>query len=276
MIKDPFNRVVHKLDDVYNPPKPSDGGGSCAPCNTGNATGNCGLPSGRVPRALKRGTLPAVVALCEGDAIIRAGRQNAINVPAFVVEELFARGITSSPSAPLAQSGTVAGGVLTLTVTATAPTLPSGAGSMILTPGFIVEIATNNNVSPGTTRLQASGLFEDGQTYLQVFEVTQAKQRNSRFLVTFTKEVGGGTYPSLIQVRNGELLTAVAGSIPLTAAAAPNDATAIVPTNGIRGPSTPFQLDVLDGVNGTNVRVELLSPDSQFYDMALRYFYDSL
>jgi hypothetical protein len=70
----------------------------------------------------------------------------------------------------------------------------------------------------------------------------------------------------LVQVQNGIIVSEPGVAIPLTAAAAPNDATSSVPTNGIRGPVQTFVVDVVQAATGTAYRVELLSPVGQFWE----------
>jgi len=140
---------------------------------------------------MRRGILPTLLATCQGDQIIQAGRLEEMYVPEFIVWDFLARGVNYSPIAPLQAQGTKGVGTLTLTLA-----LPASQPFANIA-GLVVTVGTNANVTPGNVYFTLSGKFEDGTVYTQDVQVKQARAGSSDFIILFSKEIQGGAYPAL-------------------------------------------------------------------------------
>jgi len=247
--------------------------GNCGPDSGASGAGACG-PAG-FPIGWRRGKLPIAVKYCADDAILQFGRTREIDLPEYMLWELVGKAATFSPRAPIAVNAVKEAGTLSLDF-ALADPIGTAQGNKYLFPAFMLEIGTNNNVTPGVSSIDIHGTFEDGQDWTQTMEFSQGHVGVSRFVIMSTRTTEGSSYPSLFELSNGLLLTGAGDAIPLTAAAAPNDATSIVPTNGIRAIERQFSVDVTEANLGTNFRVELLTPVGRFWDWMTNQFAASI
>lgn len=239
--------------------------GKCCPPDVGNSRqGACGPAD--LPPGFRTGVVPVVMKYCPDDEVMQIGRTPTIQVPEYAVWDLIGRSATFSPRDPLQVAGTKGVGALALDIELDALADPSQQGNKYLFPAFMIEIMTNNNVSPGTTQIDVSGTFEDGQPWEQQLQFSQGHVGLSRFVVLATRTTQGGSYPSLFTVERELQLQGTGQATPLTAGVAPNDATSFTATNGIRGPNRTFNISVEVGNEDTNYRVELLSPVGQFWN----------
>jgi hypothetical protein len=221
--------------------------------------------------------MPIIIPACPGDKVIKYGGAPYVRASAYLLEQHFARAANYSVITPLRASGTKGAGALVLTLSAAAASGATTQGQRVLSPGFILEVGTSNNVSPGVSRIDVAGFFEDDSAYAHTgIELTQGRPGFSTYLVISKRDIEGGSYPQLIAVQNDFKVVLGGTSIALTAAAAPNDATAIVPTNGIQFPDRDLVVTVQTGAANTEYAVELLSPTSQYYNLALAHYYNSL
>jgi len=250
---------------------PPTNGSRCQPCGTVKV--NC--PPGPMPLGYRRGNMPVVLSTCDDDQVTQVGRNNRIDVPEFMFWEAVAKAATFSPRTPLSDSDVKAAGALTLSI-ALGAAAGTAQGNSYLFPGFILEMSTSNNVPAGVVDVDVTGTFEDGQPYTQSLQFSPGHQGVSRFIIMATRESQGGSYPSLISVQRDFILSGPAVSIPLTAAAAPNDATAIVPTNGIRAMQRDFTVTVTQANVDTTFRIEMLSPVGRFWDVMVATFANSV
>jgi hypothetical protein len=221
---------------------------SCeCPPNVGTPQGAC-IPPGYP--TFKRGQLPIVQAFCIGDTVTQPGRINAAWVPEFVVEEFFARGAAYAPRAPLSDTDTYTTAPITLT-------LAPSAGEAVLTPGFIVDLMTSNNVAPGITTFTVTAAFEGmaAASYVQTVQLSTSRVGLSRFVILGTKEVQGGAYPSLISIANAAIV------------GVDGDLANVIYTR-------TFSVS-LESVPGTSVRIETLSPISELWYQAMSAWYST-
>lgn len=255
--------MLNTLMRALNTTPPADQGRCCVPQAAGPSPAQCA--PGPLPVGYRRGRLPVAFAPCDDDIITQFGRADAAWIPEYMFWGLVGKAATYSPRTPLATSGTKGAGALTLSIALSAA-VTTAQGNDYLFPGFVLEAGTNNNVAPGVIDLDISGTFEDGQPYTQTMQFNTGHVGVSRFFVAATRETQGGSYPSLINVSRDLIVVAGGTSIALTAAAAPNDATAIVPTNGIRKVQRDFTVTINQANQDTTFRLELLSPVGRFWD----------
>jgi hypothetical protein len=225
-----------------------------------------------LPVGFRRGTLPIAVSTCAEDEITQFGRTNALWIPEYMWWGMVGRAATFSPRDPLSAAGVKAGGTLSLLVQLAAASPATAQGSKYLFPGCMLEIGTSDNVNPSVSDITFTGTFEDGQPFTQTMQFSQGKKGVSRFIVAFTRQTQGGSYPGNIVVERDFQLSLPAVATALTAAAAPNDATTWTPTNGLREAQRDFQVDVTNAVTNTSFRVELLSPVGKFWEWMERGF----
>jgi len=249
---------------------PSDGPCACGP----SAYGACA--PGDLPSGFRRGALPIGLPTCPEDEITQFGRTNALWVPEYMYWQMVARAATFSPRDPLAAAGVKAGGNLSLLVQLAAAAPATAQGNRYLFPGFMLEIGTSDNVNPSVSDITFAGTFEDGQAYSQTMQFSQGRKGVSRFVIAFTRQTQGGSYPSNVVVERDYQLTLPAVATALTAAVAPNDATTWVPTNGLRAAQQDFTATVTNAVTGTSFRLELLSPVGKFWEWMERAFAGSV
>lgn len=222
---------------------------------------------GKDPRVsfLTEGNLPTILPLRDGDYVNRYARDAYVRLPQYATHAFFSKGATYSPRAPLSTSGTKAAGQLALSI-ALAAASGSTQGNRYLVPGIVIEITSGGDVAPGVSRLSVTGTFEDGQAWSQTdIELAQGNPGTSAYIIVPTRETDGGAYPSLCCIQRDLLQAAAGGSIALTAAAPPNDATAIVPTDGIRSPRYDLSVAVDDAITGTFYRVATLTPTQWYF-----------
>ena len=246
----------------------ADGGGSQS-CNF-----NCNVDNGRrndckppaLPAGYRRGTLPTIVPLCDDDEVTQFGTTQKMQIPEYIFWDLVARAASYSPRTPLSASGVKAGGTLSMDTILAAAAPATAQGNKYLFPGLMLEIGCNDQVAPGVSDITITGTFEDGQPLSQSFQVSTGHVGLSRFLVMFNRTSQGQAYPSLVVVERDYQLTLPAVATPLTAAAAPNDATSWVPTNGLREAQRDFNVSVTAANTNTTYRYELFLPVGWFWD----------
>jgi hypothetical protein len=215
---------------------------------------------------LRDGPLPTIIPLCRNDIVQRYGSDAYARANAFDVMAYMSRGKQFSPRAPFSTSGVKGAGDLELTLQLAAAA-GVAQGNKYLVPMLLIEVMTSNNIPVGLSNFDVDATFEDGQPFaLAGAEITQARAGYSAFLVLPTRTLDGGAFPTLVELSRDLLMSGPGVSIPLTAAAAPNDATAIVPTNGIRSPERTVVLTVTTGGTGTEYRLSTLSPAHLFYN----------
>lgn len=212
----------------------------CETDNLGQSANYCARP-GTQPLALKRGTLPVIIALCPGDQINDAGRLNDCWVPESVVLGHFVRCAIYSPAQPgiaaLSAQGVKAGGDLALTLASSVV-----LAQTYLIPGFSIDISTSLSVPPGICTFTIAGFFENGAPWEQTVQVSPTRVGTSRFIVLATRESSGGAYP-----------------VPAKIDVAPADLTITVTRANV----------------GTGFYVEGLTPVSSLWDTAAEVYYDN-
>lgn len=213
---------------------------NCETSNFGQSANYC-APNGSKPAALKRGTLPVIIPLCQGDQVNDPGRLNDCWVPESVVLGHFVRCAIYSPAQPgiaaLSASGVKAGGDLAMTLASTVL-----LAQTYLIPGFTLDISTSMQVAPGVVTFDIAGFFENGAPWAQTVQVSPTRVGTSRFIVLATRESSGGAYP-----------------VPAKIDVSPADLTITVTRANV----------------GTEFYIEGLTPVSSLWDTATEVYYSN-
>lgn len=231
----------------------------------------CGPPP--LDGSFRRGIMPTVITTCQTDAVVQVGRIDEMWVPEFIVWNFFARGADYSPAAPIQATGVKAAGdlVLTQNIPVFASRKPTqGPKSLLI--GNVVSIGTSANVTAGDSTIDMAGTFEDGSAYTQEVQWSQGAAGNSRWLQMFSKEVQGGAYPALVELRAEDYLVVEVGTTAdVSIAAGPTQSLEFL--DGLTaGPAQDLTTTVTQGNQGTNYTVQSLTPLSDYYYWGMAYW----
>jgi hypothetical protein len=218
---------------------------------------------------LREGPLPTIIPLCETDVVQRYARDRQARISMIDAMVYFARAKQFTPRAPFTTSGTKAGGDLTLTL-ALAAASGTAQGNKYLLSFFLFEVMTSLNIAAGLVQVNFTGTFEDGQPWSMTgVELVQRRPGYSAFLVLPTRELDGAALPSLVELSRDYTVSGPGVAIPLTAGGAPNDATSITPTNGIRTPQRDVAAVIQAAPTNSEFRFGTLSPVHEFWNAPL-------
>lgn len=241
----------------------------CVEINVGGA-----LPESADFSYLRPGRLPSIMSLNDNGEVLDWGdRAPYAEQPTFAVYDFFARAFNTTPASPLSNSATASEGEANVTLSEAAASSAATNGNQRIVCGFIIEVSIDFNVPPGAFDMAITGTFEDGSAFTWAnIQLIQKGQGMSQFLVIPSKTLQNRTFPCCVLLRNDFKVVLGGTSIALTAAAAPNDATAIVPTAGIQFPDADVTFVFANVPDGMHFRVQTLSPTSKYANVALAAF----
>lgn len=210
--------------------------------------------------------MPPVIPLCGGDIVVSYGAPALLQAPAFAMQGFLAQALTRTPYAPVSVSGTKAAGNLTLDLKADTPTAGQ-PGNLHHFGALVLEVATSDNVAPGRTVLDIDFYDENGtpQSWTGI-EVRQSKPGNSQFILVMNAIASGFAIPCFGRLSQ-DVIAVGTEAYALTAAAAPNDATSITPTSGLRAPDFSCVATVRSGVTGTDYTLASVTATSEYFDI---------
>jgi len=267
LIANPFSSIIAPRDS--SGPKGAVAGVGIAGLG-GNEACGCDVPavvascrSNPVGKATLRGGgfMPVVFPLCAGDAVLNPSVPPLLALPRYAAPGHLASAIAAGSSAAVLATGVKAAGDLILTLTA-------AAGERQRFCAVLLEIGSNNNVTPGRTVLTLAGFDDFGLaiTYTGI-ELRQSKMGSSQFLIMMMRNFSGLSIPVFGNIQKDLVIGATGENFALTAAATPNDATLINYSAGLQAADRTMVGTVTTGYLDTAYTLSTVVPATEYFDV---------
>jgi hypothetical protein len=225
----------------------------------------------------RQGHLPVVFSVCDNARVIKAGRAEYASIPDYAARHFFAEGALRAPRQPLTGSAVGAGAQAQVALAADAASGATTQRNRHLIAGFVLEYAWGDDAPLPKRTISVDGFFEDDSALSHTgIQVAILGGNSATIVIIPTKELDGKAYPALALIQNDFKVVLGGTSIALTAAAAPNDATAIVPTSGIQFPDRTATITDANLPTGATLTVDTLAPTTQYYNAMIEAFSRSL